>query len=275
MKYPRCYCLCFDDDNNPLVDCACGHRKHNGLCLPDDQKCKCIYNRYCNNDTSVAQGICDECVLLVGSIKYTISTDSDDECPICFEKNIFNVVLNCQHKVCHECWFSVVANSRRYNGNVIRRCPLCRDENNILQCSGCDAHLISGTLCDICQFRISDFISKDNNGVLSLNNVDRRLKDKVVILAANLKDKTIENKRLEIEKSQLLNKIAILERSSSNIQISHSDKDQYRMAVGKHKGMTFKYIKDNYQGYCLWVLGLDNVKGAMKNFKDYLLLFNI
>lgn len=197
MKYPRCYCLCFDDDNNPLPECKCGHRKHKGLCLSEDQRCKCMYHRYCGNDTSKTRGICHECVILVGSIKYTISTDEDDECPICLERNTFNVVLSCEHKVCHECWFSVVANTRRYNGNVIRKCPLCRDENNILTCSGCDAHLVEGTLCLNCQFRVSDFISKTPNGHMYLTGADSQIKEKLVILSSRLKYANLDIIRLE------------------------------------------------------------------------------
>lgn len=203
MKYPRCYCLCFDDNNDPLPVCKCGHRKHNGLCLSDDQRCKCIYHRYCGNDTSKTQGICTECVLLVGSVKYTLSTDEDDECSICLEKNVFNVVLNCQHKVCHECWFGVVANTRKYNGNVSRKCPLCRDEDNILTCSGCDAHLVEGTLCKLCQFRISDFISNKGNGDMYLKQANNHIKEKVVILSSKLQHARRDIIKLQEGKSEL------------------------------------------------------------------------
>ena len=252
-KYPRCYCLCFDDQKNPLPECRCGHRDHNGLCLSKNDRTNCVYHRFCGNETSIDQGICLECILLVGNVKYSITPDGY-ECSVCLDSNSFNVTLNCGHSICHECWFGVVSHSRVHNGNVKRRCPLCRDENNILHCKGCNGHIVEGFLCKLCQFRVVEFIDTNEEN-LSFTNPNAVLKEKIVQMSVILKSKLDEIKQLKIQNS------------SSRSQSNHSSP---AIRVGKYKGETYDFIITNDPSYCEWVLRLTSCNGEMKKFQQYI-----
>jgi hypothetical protein len=47
------------------------------------------------------RGLCQNCNML---FKYLVFTENEEECPICFEKKLHVKQLNCNHKICVDCF---------------------------------------------------------------------------------------------------------------------------------------------------------------------------
>ena len=122
----QCDCECFNKETDEYDEiCVCGHREHNGYCPSNCcELVKCRNYEYCGEKlpkwvTYCHNGMSMSCAAKMGTHK---TTDTADDCPVCLEnKNM--ILLNCNHKVCNDCWYKIT------EVNATLTCPLCRYQN--------------------------------------------------------------------------------------------------------------------------------------------------
>jgi hypothetical protein len=134
----QCICTCFIDDI-PNEVCICGHRNHTQLIGGTDEtdiycKKECQYNcqvvpchnyTFCGNKypqtiLDCHNGLCFNCALMIGKIKFLYEKD---DCPVCMQ-NKDMILINCErHKFCLDCWKEWSENSKE----TPLKCPLCRE----------------------------------------------------------------------------------------------------------------------------------------------------
>lgn len=129
--FENCWCYCYEDDYNMLIQCKiceCGHRSHAGNCPPKKQ---CIYNCKlieCENFLFCGekmpkwkwfeyQGLCINCSTYVGKLLFINITA---ECTICTDVKKL-IQLSCGHRLCSDCWKTICDSTKR-----IACCPFCR-----------------------------------------------------------------------------------------------------------------------------------------------------
>lgn len=73
--------------------------------------------------------MCMNCAVQMGKHIYT---NQVEECCVCLENKIM-LILNCNHKVCNDCWYHITNYEIEYDEDGFQNekqkplCPLCRN----------------------------------------------------------------------------------------------------------------------------------------------------
>ena len=125
----QCECECYKEETDEYLEhCVCGHREHEGYCPTNCcVPVECRNYKYCNKKLPKWVVLCHNsmdmnCAVQMGPHKYT---NILEDCCVCLD-NKFMIILNCNHKVCNDCWFNIT----KENVKVNKKCPLCRNPNN-------------------------------------------------------------------------------------------------------------------------------------------------